>query len=119
MPQYWTEPFDPRKHTDHMDGSAQSCGDSVAHAHLLVVTVYFVRVCSFTFEFHNIAQIQAAIGYYDRKVHQTSRLAVGAADHWECERWFERLPQYLLEEPKRERVVKSLRRALIKFGNGR
>jgi hypothetical protein len=31
---------------------------------------------------------------------------------WEIERWFERLPMYLLEEPKRRKVVKALTKAL-------
>jgi hypothetical protein len=32
--------------------------------------------------------------------------------HWEAQRWFERLPMYLLEEPKRRKVVLALRQAL-------
>jgi hypothetical protein len=38
---------------------------------------------------------------------------------WEVERWFERLTMYLLEEPKREKVVKALREALdlVETGN--
>lgn len=31
---------------------------------------------------------------------------------WEVERWFERLPMYLLEEPKRQKVLKALSKAL-------
>jgi hypothetical protein len=31
---------------------------------------------------------------------------------WDVERWFERLPMYLLEEPKRQKVLKALSRAL-------
>lgn len=38
---------------------------------------------------------------------------IGAADHWEVQRWFERLPMDLLEESKRVKVVKALRRALV------
>jgi hypothetical protein len=26
---------------------------------------------------------------------------------WDVERWFERLPMYLLEEPKRQKVLKA------------
>jgi len=36
-------------------------------------------------------------------------------DHGECERWFERLPLFLREEPKRRRVVKALQEALAVF----
>jgi len=31
---------------------------------------------------------------------------------WDVERWFERLPMYLLEEPKRQKVLRK-RRAVI------
>jgi hypothetical protein len=31
---------------------------------------------------------------------------------WEVERWFERLPMFLFKEPKRQKVVKALRKAL-------
>src|SRR5437867_423009 len=75
-----------------------------------------LRVCSFTFQFHSVQQIQACLDYYDRKIQPSSRLDIGAADHWECERWFERLPLFLREESKRQRVVKALRDALKKFG---
>ena len=74
-----------------------------------------MRVCSFTFQFHSIQQIQACFDYYDPKIQPSSRQDIGAADHWECERWFERLPLFLREEPKRLRVVKALREALDIF----
>jgi len=38
------------------------------------------------------------------------------AEHDVAQRWFERLSQYLREEPKRVRVVKALERALSEFG---
>jgi hypothetical protein len=82
---------------------------------LLQRQVYFVRVCSFTFQFHSLQQIQACLDYYARKIQPSSRQDIGAADHWECERWFERLPLFLREESKRQRVVKALREALEKF----
>jgi hypothetical protein len=47
------------------------------------------------------------------------RLSVpGDMDHWEAERWFERLPMYLLEEPKRLKVIKALERALTLAESG-
>ena len=78
--------------------------------------VYFVRVCSFTFEFHSVAQINECFQYYSRKIHPSSRLDIGGASSWEVQRWFERLPMYLSEEPKRKRVVKALAAALEEFG---
>ena len=78
--------------------------------------VYFVRVCSFTFEFHSVAQINECLQYYSAKIHPSSRLNVGDASVWEVQRWFERLPMYLSEEPKRKRVVKALAAAMEEFG---
>lgn len=51
--------------------------------------------------------------YFERKIHPTSRVPVpGDIDHWEAQRWFERLPMYLLENVKRKKVVSALQRAL-------
>jgi hypothetical protein len=86
-----------------------------SHGYVTEPWVYFVRVCSFTFEFHSIEQIEACLEYYSQKTHPSSRLSIGAADHWEVQRWFERLPMYLLEEPKRQKVVKALAAALATF----
>lgn len=98
-----------------MDGIDSSTADQFRAPTLLQRQVYFVRVCSFTFEFHSIQQLQTCLDFYDQKIQPSSRRDIGAADHWECERWFERLPLYLREEPKRQRVVKALREALKKF----
>jgi hypothetical protein len=98
-----------------MDGVESSTADQHRAPSLLRRQVYFVRVCSFTFQFHSTQQIQACLEYYNRKIQPSSRRDIGAADHWECERWFERLPLFLREEPKRQRVVKALRDALKTF----
>lgn len=82
-----------------------------------------VRVASFTFRFSTTQQLRDCLAYYQQKVHPSSRIPAKdiAADigedwrtlrGWNVERWFERLPMYLLEEPKREKVVKALSRAL-------
>jgi hypothetical protein len=115
MAQIWSEPFDKTKHQNQMDGVESSTADHRRAPTLLPRQVYFVRVCSFTFQFHSIQQIQACLDYYDRKIQPSSRLDIGAADHWECQRWFERLPLFLREESERQRVVKALRGALKKF----
>ena len=39
-------------------------------------------------------------------------MSIGGGDHWEYQRWFELLPMYLLEEPKRRKVVAALSEAL-------
>ncbi|HEX9918020.1 MAG TPA: hypothetical protein VGA87_02570, partial [Pyrinomonadaceae bacterium] len=56
--------------------------------------------------------------YYSRKIHPSSRIDIGSADCWEMQRWYERLPMYLREEPKRQKVVKALTSALKEFGPG-
>jgi hypothetical protein len=98
-----------------MDGLNVSAKEQFRAPTLLQRNVYFVRVCSFTFEFHSIQQLQACLDFYSRKIQPSSRQSIGAADHWECERWFERLPLFLREEPKRQKVVKALREALKEF----
>jgi hypothetical protein len=79
---------------------------------LVVKNVLMVHVASFTFHFFSIEQIRDCLEYYEKKTHPSSRLSTGGADHWEMQRWFERLPMYLLEEPRRAKVVKALGRAL-------
>jgi len=92
-------------------------------ASLLPRHVIVVRVASFTFRFGSIEQLRECLHYYEKKIQPSSRVAAKkiAADigedwrtqrGWEVERWFERLPMYLLEEPKRQKVLKALSRAL-------
>ena len=79
-----------------------------------------VRVCSFTFRFRDIAQIREYLAFYEKKIHPSSRVPLsllrgrehGRGCHVCGERWFERLPMYLQEEPKRQKVVKALAHAL-------
>jgi len=82
-----------------------------------------VRVASFAFRFESIGQMRMYMKYYEQKTRPSSRIAAKtlAADlgedwrqlrGWDVERWFERLPMYLLEEPKRQKVLKALSKAL-------
>ena len=85
---------------------------------LLPAYIYFVEVCGFTFRFGSVAQIQPALDYYSKKIRPSSRLPDSdwlRAEHGVAQRWFERLPAYLLEEPKRLLVVKALQKALKEF----
>ena len=76
--------------------------------------VYFVAVCGFTFQFQSLGQIEHALSYFEQKLHPTSVLP-GVALKYYWQRWHERLPQWLFEEPKRVRVVAALSRALHQF----
>jgi hypothetical protein len=98
---------------------------------------YFVRVCGFTFQFASVKQIRDYLAFYSQKIHPTSRLpdrqwiedearrdpgrarkridAFIGAEHDCMQRWWERLPLYLQEEPKRQRVVTALEEAIREF----
>lgn len=99
-------------------------------ANLLPRHTIMVRVASFAFRFSTKEQLRECIEYYERKTHPSSRLAskTFAADlgndwrelrGWDVERWFERLPMYLLEEPKRQKVLKALSNALQLIERGK
>lgn len=112
MARIWKERLNPAKHRNPM-AEADSSTVPARSSHR---DVYLVEVCSFTFEFHSLSQLEACLAFYDRKLHPSSRLNARGGDHWEFQRWFERLPMYLREEPKRIKVAKALRRALLLFG---
>ena len=118
MARIWIEstPARTRKQSPRWSGIA-------AHSHLELSNrpisvldpseVLFVNVCSFTFNFKSLYELETTLAYYARKTHPSSRVApsrlvAGKWGHWESQRWYERLPMYLLEEPKRLRVVKAL-----------
>jgi hypothetical protein len=92
--------------------------------------VIVVRVASFAFRFETVQRLRECINYYEKKTRPTSRIPAKtlAADlgedwrelrGWDVERWFERLPMYLLEEPKRQKVLKALSRALALVKTGK
>jgi hypothetical protein len=98
---------------------------SLAPRHVIVV-----RVASFAFRFETVQRLRECIKYYEKKTRPTSRIPAKtlAADlgedwrelrGWDVERWFERLPMYLLEEPKRQKVLKALDRALALAESGK
>ncbi len=66
---------------------------------LLARNIMNVTVASFKFQFASPEQIRDYLSYYEPKTHTSSMEFIGAADHWEAQRWFEKLPMYLLEEP--------------------
>jgi hypothetical protein len=97
---------------------------------LLLREVVMVRVASFTFRFASAKQLRDCVRYYEEKTHASSRVSATALEAelgsdwreqrgWDIERWFERLPMYLLEEPKRLKVVKALRTALSLLESGK
>lgn len=112
--------YDPQQHRNPM----QWFDDTQRERHLrapklIPYTVCLVSVKRFTFIFHSVAQIRLCIDYYQQKIHPSSRLPVQSGDfggdHCETQRWFERLPQFLLENQTRLDVVKALKKALIEY----
>lgn len=75
-----------------------------------------VSVSAFTFHFVSLRQVRDYLAYFEPKTRPSSRWPKTSGtdywSHWEVQRWFEQLPMYLLEEPRREKVVQALRRAL-------
>jgi hypothetical protein len=81
--------------------------------------VCLVRVCGFSFVFHSLPQLRLCLEYYSQEHQPSSRLLLYeknfGGDHWEAQRWFEKLPQYLLEKPKRTKVVAALTKAIEEY----
>lgn len=97
--------------------------DHSGKASLLPRNLIVVRVASFAFRFENANQLRACLKYYEQRTRPSSRITAKALTAelgedwrqqrgWEVERWFERLPMYLLEEPKRQKVIKALSKTL-------
>ena len=121
----WTEAYDPRKHADKMFDASHIPGVPSEEYHraptLQRYPVYFVRVCGFTFQFHSLKQLEICLKFFSQKTRPSSRISLSVPDrqmhwlHWEVQRWFDRLPMYLLEERRRIRIVPALKQALLQF----
>jgi hypothetical protein len=119
MSKHWVENYDWTKHQNRMYGPGLDV-DRSRDQKLDPYRVYFVEVCSFTFEFHSLDQLRSCLDYYMQKVHPSTRipgkdLGSYSGDHWETQRWYEKLPMKLLNNHCRPKVVKALERALSDF----
>jgi hypothetical protein len=127
MARIWTEAYDPPRHQAPMLGDVPVRGGEPHPASrparaptLERHRVMLVRVASFTFVFHTAEELRACLAFYARKLHPSGRSADAAsavaagevAWRHEVQRWHERLPLYLREEPKRLKVVAALGEAL-------
>ena len=120
MPQIVIEPYDSTRHSNPMrwiDDTQRARHERAPN--LIPYSVCLVTVKGFTFVFHSVEQIQICLDYYRRKIHASGRLPVYTenlgGDHFECQRWFERLPHFLLEEKTRHVVVSILQRAVTEY----
>jgi hypothetical protein len=114
------EDFDSTRHGNLMWYIDDAQRKRFARAPAVVLyKVCLVDVCGFRFVFHSLAQLRLCREYYSQEHQPSSRLAVYdknlGGDHWEFQRWFEKLPQYLLEKPKRAKVVAASTQALDEY----
>jgi hypothetical protein len=113
MATIWFEDFDPLKHRNPMSsevGTPASIGWHFRSRTIEPHRVTFVRVGGFTFEFHSVEQIQACLHYYQQKTLPSGRISsrqLGGGDHWEIQRWYERVPGELRRDSKRLKVVRA------------
>ena len=123
MARIWRERFDSARHGGLPDALPDAVVPIRRHwsaPTIIPHDVIFVSVCSFTFRFDTKEQLQRVLHYYEQRTVPSSRepesvWGLRGGDHREAERWFERLPLFLREEPKRLKVVKALRDALKMF----
>jgi hypothetical protein len=111
------EDFDARRHSNPMANIDDVQRERHQRARPMAsYKVCLVNVCGFTFEFHSLSQIRLCLEYYGREHQPSSRLPVSlmnfGGDHWELQRWFDRLPEFLLETAKRAKVVSAMKKAL-------
>lgn len=120
MAKITVEDYDPWRHHNHM----WSIDDAQRERHLRAPTIIpykvcLVTVCGFTFIFHSVCQLRSCHEYFSAEHHPLSRLPIYTenlgGDHLEMQRWFEKLPQYLLSKPKRKKVLAALVRALDEY----
>ncbi len=116
---FWKERYASNRHSNKMKGECDGvrqcdCG-LTPRDNLLVQWVYFVNVCQFDFQFLSLRQLEVCLEYFRKKIPGSSRVDIGAADHWEVQRWYERLPTGLRREPNRLKIVNALERASIAF----
>jgi len=119
----WKEAFDSVKHgglPDSLPDAVEPLRRHWTAPTLVSHDVVFVSVCSFTFRFYSRQQLERVLNYYEQKIVPSGRQpesewGLRGGDHSEAERWFERLPLFLREEPKRLKVVKALRDTLNMF----
>jgi hypothetical protein len=111
MPRYWKEPYTGTRYGDDPPDALPAPARG-----LVVQDLICVSVCSFTFRFYSGDEIREYIAFFEKKTHRSSTLPMpkGADSffRWHAQRWYERLPMYLQEDSKRERILKALRKAL-------
>jgi len=121
MARWWKETYDAAKHPNLMkgawDGVYQLNFDETPKDTLIPKWVYFVHAGGFTFSFLNLRYLEVAAEYFSRPLKPPSRITegIGAADNWEVQRWYDRLPKGLERKDRRAKIAKALKSALSEF----
>ena len=119
MSRHWKELLDTDRHINYMNSRwVGGLPPTAPRDNLLTSWVYFVEACSFTFQLHSLEQLRHCLRYFQIKIHASDREARVDREHY-WQPWYQRLPQYLFEEPKRKKVVVTLERALADFEAGK
>lgn len=113
MSKHWKKIADSKIHMDFMDTSWVGGIPISFEGKLTKQCVFFVRECSFTFQFISLEQIETMISHFEQKTHPSERDFNGLEHYWQ--KWYERLPSNLLKESKRTRILKALKKALKEF----
>jgi hypothetical protein len=86
---------------------------------LVPYKVCLVDVCGFRFTFHSVMQIELCHDYFAQKIRMSGRLPVYrenlGGDHYETQRWFEKLPARLSHHSKRPKILSALEMAINEF----
>jgi hypothetical protein len=102
MSRAYIEPYDAGKHQNHMpeiDGHVNPNG------HVIVVESGRYRL-----EFLSLAQLDAAIAFFEKPTGST-RMDPAGGDHWEFQPWQSRLPKGIVNAKNRPKILSVLRSA--------
>jgi hypothetical protein len=114
MSKHWKEVADREKHIDYMSTTHIGGINIDFEGNKTDKWVYFVKECSFTFQFVNFEQLDMMIEYFSAKIHPSRRKYNNGLEHY-WQYWYERLPKGLIGGTKRERILKALLKARDEF----
>lgn len=114
------EEFDSKLHPNPMQWvDSEQARRRDAGGKLVPYSVCIVQIRQFEFIFHSTTQLELCLEYYRMEHLPSTRLPVHTGyhggDHYETQRWFERLPGKLRSGNVRPVVVSTLQRALALY----
>ena len=76
--------------------------------------ICYVDVCQFTFKFYSLYSLEEAIAFFSTKTHPSSAYHSWHSHH-EAQPWHCRIPQYLIDNHHRPKVLKALQAAHVEW----